>query len=212
MKRIIAFAILLAIAINSVIAQTGEPSVKKFYLEGGGGPANHNGVFAEVGAHAVLKNNWMASLSYYTFDMDPQNLPSDYQPGYTILFVIPIPNEMPSVNMTMFNIAGGKLFQVGRKTWVTAEAGVSIASGDKMSFTHQQVEYNGLYQSSNYATQKESQTTIGGVLKTDFTWAFTPYVGLSVGAFANINSIQSPVGAEFKLIAGWLNTKKKSKK
>jgi len=66
--------------------------------------------------------------------------------------------------------------------------------------------------SSNYSTQKTSQTTVGGMLRTNFNWAFSPYVGLSVGGFANLNSIQSPVGVEFKLIAGWLNTKKKSAK
>jgi len=98
---------------------------------------------------------------------------------------------------------------LGRKTWITTEAGLSIVSGEKMSFTSKPVVNDILYVSSNYSTHKESQSAVGGILKADFNWVFTPYLGLGVGAFAAVNSIQSPVGGEIKLIAGWLNTKGK---
>lgn len=57
--------------------------------------------------------------------------------------------------------------------------------------------------------KSEPKTTIGAMLKADFNWAFTPYVGLGAGAFVNISSIQNPIGGQVKLIVGWLNTKKK---
>ena len=144
--------------------------------------------------------------------MNPKNLPSDYEPGYTLILFFPIPDAMPSVRMSALNFTGGKLFPLGRKTWFTAEAGLSIVSGETFQFTLQPTVGDWAYISSNYSAQKKPHTTVGGMIKTDFNWAFTPYVGLSIGGFANMNSIQSPVGVEFKLIAGWLNTKRKSAK
>lgn len=35
-------------------------------------------------------------------------------------------------------------------------------------------------------------------------------VGVGAGAFANFNSIQSPVGGYLKIMIGWMNTKKKT--
>jgi hypothetical protein len=205
------FLLISSLATITLTAQNKPSSLTKFYIDGGGGVASHNGVFAELGATAILKKNWLASVSYYYLDMNPKNLPSNYEQGYTIIVLFPIPDAMPSVAMRVFNFTGGKIFPLGRKTWFTAEAGVSIVSGETFQFTPQPIEEDFSYVSSNYSTQKKSQTTVGGVLRTDFNWAFTPYVGLSIGGFANMNSIQSPVGLEVKLIAGWLNTKKKNK-
>jgi hypothetical protein len=39
----------------------------------------------------------------------------------------------------------------------------------------------------------------GGILKADFIWAVIPYLGLGFGGFANLNSVQSTVGLEFKM-------------
>jgi len=48
------------------------------------------------------------------------------------------------------------------------------------------------------------------MLKADFNWAFSSFAGLGGGVFANINSIQSPVGFHIKLIVGKMNREKKS--
>jgi hypothetical protein len=103
----------------------------------------------------------------------------------------------------------GKYFETGRKTWFTTEAGLSIVSGQELKFTSQPIETGFLYWSSNYSVQKENKTTIGGVLKADFNWAFLPFAGLGAGVYANFNSIQSPVGFEIKLLIGKMNTKRK---
>lgn len=211
MKKLL-FVLISSLATISLTAQNKPTGIPKFYVDGGIGGASHNGVFATLGGTAVLKNNWLASISYYNLDMNPKNLPSDYQQGQTIIIIFPFPDEMPSVKMSVVNFTGGKLFPLGRKTWITAEAGLSFVSGEKFQFTPQKVEGDLFYMSANYSAQKTRQNTVGGILRTNFNWAFTPYVGLSVGGFANFNSIQSPVGFEIKLIAGWLNTKKKSAK
>ena len=91
-------------------------------------------------------------------------------------------------------------------------SGLSVVSGEKAQFTSQPADGGWFDMSSNYSAQNTRQTAVGGMLRTDFNWAFTPYLGLSVGGFANLNSIQSPVGVEFKLIAGWMNSKNKSAK
>ena len=211
MKKLL-FVLISSLATISLTAQNKTTGIPKFYVDGGAGMTSHNGIFAALGGTAVLKNNWLASVSYYSLDMNPKNLPSNYEPGQTFVILFAFPDAMPSVKMSMVNFTGGKLFPLGRKTWITTEAGLSFVSGEEFQFTPQNVEGDLFYTSSNYSAHKTRQNTVGGMLRTDFNWAFTPYVGLSVGAFANLNSIQSPVGIEFKLIAGWLNTKKKSVK
>lgn len=190
-------------------SQTKETTVKKLYLQAGGGPASQDGSFSELGIQAVLKNNWTAKVSYQSIDMDPKGLPADYKSGYTILLVFPIPDVYPAVKMNLFSFTGGKLFEAGRRTWFTTEAGFSIINGEKINFTPQPVVQDFLYSSSNYSVKKENKTTIGAMLKADFNWSFLPFLGLGAGAFANFNSIQSPVGFQLKLICGWMNLKSK---
>ena len=208
MKKVL-LLLVVSFATVSLFAQTETSTFKKFYADGGGGISSYQGGFGTFGVTAVLKNDWIASMSSYSFDINPKTLPSNYETGYTIFIIFPIPDEMPSQHLKLFNITAGKLFQSGRKTWFSTEAGLSIVNGEKFHFTSQEIKSDWFYTSSNYSTQKESSTTAGLMLKSNFTWACTPYCGFSVGAFANLNSIQSPVGVEFKLIAGWLNTKRK---
>jgi hypothetical protein len=211
MKQVTIIALLLAFAMTS-FAQSKETTFKKFYMDLGTGFASHNGILAlEFAATAVLNNNWTASISYSLLDMNPKNLPADYESGYTLVILFPVPDAMPSVKLHLVNLNAGKLFALGRKTWVTTQAGLSIGSGQKMTFTAQQVEEHGLHFSSNYSSTSKSQTAIGGALKADFNWAIIPYLGIGVGAFANVNSVQSAAGGEIKLIFGWLNTKKVKK-
>ncbi len=208
MKRTLILTISVVFAISSC-GQGRNDSLKKLYLEGGFGPASHNGVFAQIGIRGVLKNNWVASLSFYTVEMDPKNLPADYKQGYTLVSMIPIPDEMPSTRLKLFNVTGGRYFHLGRKTWLTAEAGLSVGGGESFHFTSQQVQTDWFHISSNYSVEKKKEALIGAMVRSDFTWAFSPWVGLSVGGFVNMNSLQSPAGVELKLIAGWLNRERK---
>src|SRR5580765_4346659 len=144
MKKLL-FLLIASVTTLFLSAQTKPTNIKKFYVEGGIGATNHNGVFANLGATAVLQNNWMASISYYHLDMNPQNLPSNYERGYTLILIFPIPDAMPSVKMSQVNFTAGRFFPLGRKTWFTTEAGLSVVTGEKMSFTSQPVEENWAY-------------------------------------------------------------------
>ena len=190
-------------------AQVTEKPLTKLYLELAAGPTTNNGTFGGLGLQGILKNNWVATFSYQNLDIDPKNLPSGYEQGYTLIFIFPLPDEWPNTTMNIISFTGGKRFGSGRKTWFTTEAGISVISGEEFSFTKQPVSSNGFYTSSNYSVKKEAKTTVGAMLKADFNWAFTPYVGLGAGAFVNFSSLQTPVGGHIKLIVGWLNTKKK---
>ena len=212
MKKLL-FLLISSLATFPLYAQNSSNPFKKIYIDGGAGPASHNGAYAQLGLKGVLKNNWTASISYYAVDMDPKNLPADYEPGVTLLLIFPVPDAMPSVNMKLINFTGGRYFELGRKTWFTADAGISIVTAKKLEFTRKPATTNDwFYFPSNYSTEETSQFTIGGIIRTDFTWAFARYFGMGVGAFANVNSIQSPVGFEFKLMAGALRGKKMSRK
>ena len=200
--------LLLCLVCSVTFSQAKEKPIKKIYLQVAAGLSNHSGAFYEAGIQAVLKNNWVTTFSYHGIEMNPKNLPSDYERGYVYL-IFPFYDEFPVTKMDLFSFTAGKFFEAGRKIWFTTEAGFSIVNGEMVNFSKQPVAWDGIYKSSNYSVKKEKKTTIGGMLKADFNWAVLPYVGLGAGIFANFNSIQSPVGGQIKLIIGWLNSKKK---
>jgi len=209
MKKIMSLPLLLTLATVSFCQQTDgqakQSGFKKIYFQAGAGINSPNGVSSNLGVQAVLKNNWVATVSYQRIEMNAKNIPADYEPELNFIILDPLPtNDMKVINFTM-----GKYFATGRKTWFTTEAGLAVVSGQELKFTSQPIETGFLYWSSNYSVQKENKTTIGGVLKADFNWAFLPFAGLGAGVFANFNSIQSPVGFELKLLIGKMNTKRK---
>jgi hypothetical protein len=144
--------------------------------------------------------------------MNPKNLPSDYEQGFTVIFLIPIPDAMPAVDMNVVSFTAGKILPVSRKVWFSGEAGISIVSGETMNFTRQSSTSTGFffdYIPSNYSYTSEKKSTMGAMLKADFNWAFCRFAGLGLSAHANLNSIQSTTGLEFKLLVGNLAKKKK---
>ena len=130
--------------------------------------------------------------------------------GYTLFLLLPIPDSHPEMAVKFYNISGGKLFELGRSFWLTTEGGLSWVKGEELRFSRQaEVSDGWFYTSSNYAIAKEEKTGVGALLKADITWAFSSFAGLGIGAYAQVNGIQSPVGGEFKLIIGWMNRKPK---
>ncbi len=205
------YLIVVAIFVVSVISVNGQNTpehLPKYYLHIGGGPSIHNGAFADFGGTTIFQNKWIASVSYQNFDMNASNLPADYQEGYTTVLIFPFSDEMPSITMTSVNLMTGRYFPLGRKTWITAQGGLALTRGDKLTFTRQPVESNSWYVSSNYDVHKESASGAGAIIQADFIWAFVPYVGIGAGVFANMNSVQSTVGLQFKLVGGWMNSKR----
>ncbi len=189
-----------------VFVSNGQTSaISKFYLQGGIGAVNYSGGSADVGFQAIFKNKWSATLSYQSLTMDPKNKPSDYQAENGYVLFMPYINEVDT-RMSIVSLTAGRYFKLGKKTWATTEGGLSYVTGEKVTFNRTEVVSSNIIiagsTSSNYKTTKESRSTVGIALKADLNWAFASFMGLGCGVFTNINSIQSPIGFQVKLIVG----------
>ena len=213
MKKTVSLTLLLGFITVSFCQQTSNEakhsSIKKFYLQAGTGGATSNGISLDFGIQTVLKKNLTANISYKLVEMNPKNLPDDYEPGVTYIFIFPFYDELPFNDMGILSLTLGKCFETGRKTWFTIEGGLSLVSGQKMEFTSQPVVSDNFYESSNYSVKSEDKTGFGVMLKSDFNWAILPFAGLGASVYADFNSLQSPLGFEIKLICGKLRQHKK---
>ena len=211
-NRIFSCIIFLAF-ITTATGQT--KALNKYYLQGGAGWASHDGSTYDISMQGIFKNKWSATLSYQELSMTPKNLPSDYQPETGYIFFIPYSYTVDA-NMSLISLTAGRYFKMGRNTWATTEAGLSYVSGEKVSFQRSQVtSFDALIAastSSNYSSTKEKSSTVGLMMRTDVNWAFSSFMGLGAGVFANINSIQSPIGFNIKLMVGNMGREKKSKR
>jgi hypothetical protein len=215
-KTLINRIFLCIVSLAFMITATGQTkALNKFYLQGGAGLGTHESGSYDLGIQAIFKNKWSATLSYQELSMSPKNKPADYQgeTGYALFIFY---NDEVTASMNLINLTAGRYFKLGRNTWATTEAGLSYVSGEKVSFQHSQVTSTNLIffasTSSNYTTTKENKSSVGFMMKSDVNWAFSSFMGLGAGVFANINSIQSPIGFHIKLLVGNMGREKKSRK
>lgn len=186
-------------------AQTKQTSLQKIYAQSGGGAATGQGYSGSLAVQTVWKGDWSATASFHSISMRPGNLPGDYEPGH----FFGIPDNYPESVLSIYSIAAGKRLGKGRTTWFTTEAGLSYVKGEEFTFRPQSTEGTFLSSRANYSSTTKSVSGIGVLLKADFTWAFASFAGLGAGVYADINSVQSPVGIELKLVAGWMNREPK---
>ena len=195
-------------------AQTNKNPLTKFYLQGAAGASTRSGGNTELSLQGVVHKKWSFTLSYHYLNMQPKNLPADYQAETGVVLFIPYTDNV-EVNMKLFSVTAGKYFPLGRNSWVTTEAGISIVNGEKASFqktTSQDISFLFFWgTTSNYKTTIEKKTAVGGMLRADYNWAFSSFMGLGAGVFANFNSIQSPMGFNLKLTVGAMGRHKKLK-
>lgn len=215
--------VLLLISLITATAQTVK-TVTKCYLQAGAGGGSFNSNSSDLSLQAIIKNKWSVSLSYQTLDMRPNNIPGDYKPatGEGAIFLIPYSytKGVDNTQMNLVTLAGGKYFKTGRNTWATTEAGVSLVKGEKVNFNPISVRSGSSnyiigwedYTTSNYETTVQNKTTVGAMAKADFNWAFASFMGIGAGVFANLNSIQSPVGFHVKLMVGFMGREKRNKR
>ena len=89
MKKITISTLLVFFGIISFCQQTNtegkKSAVKKIYLQAGTGPTSSNGALIDFGVQAILKSNWTISISYQVIEMNPKNLPDDYERGVTYI-------------------------------------------------------------------------------------------------------------------------------
>ena len=215
-KTLINRLFLCIMSLAFIITATGQTkTMNKFYLQAGAGGGTHEAASYDLGIQTIFKNKWSATLSYHEFDMDPKNLPSDYEPETGYIFIFPYSYTVQA-NMKIVSLTAGRSFKMGRNTWATTEAGLSYVSGEKISFQHSEVTSSFLIiaasNSSNYTSTKEKKSAVGFMMQTDINWAFSSFMGLGAGVFANVNSIQSPIGFHLKLLVGNMGREKKNRK
>jgi len=215
-KKLVNRIFLCIMSLAFITTATGQTkTINKFYLQASAGGGTHDAGSYDLGIQTIFKNKWSATLSYHEFDMEPKNLPSDYEPETGYIFFIPFTYTVQT-NMKIVSLTAGRYFKMGRNTWATTEAGLSYVSGEKVSFQHSEVTSSFLIiaasNSSNYTSTKEKKSTVGFMMQTDVNWAFSSFMGLGAGVFANVNSIQSPIGFHIKLLVGNMGREKKNRK
>jgi hypothetical protein len=207
------FIIFLCFPFLNATAQNSKP-ISKIYLEGGLGGGNYKSYTADLGLKMILKNKWSMNLSYKYLEMDPKNLPSDYIPETGYLLFFPITNWI-TTEMQMVSLTAGKYFKLSRNVWSTTEGGLSYVKGEKINFQKvQQTSTNIIIAesiSSNYKTVRENTSTVGVMMQADINWAFASFMGVGAGVFTNLNSIQSPIGFNIKLLVGNMGRERKRK-
>jgi hypothetical protein len=192
------------------------PDIQKIYADFSAGGVSNKGAFASAGVQAVWKNDWVTTFSYHSIDMQPKNLPSDYERGYSVFLFIPIPSAMPNVDMNIYSLTAGRYIKSGKNTWFTTNAGLSLVNANQLKFSRRMDDPSWTFgfvgeEASNYTYSEEKKTSLGAMVNADFNWAFASFAGLGAGVFTNLNSIQSPVGFSIKLIVGKTGWEKRNK-
>lgn len=190
-------------------------TISKIYLQAEAGGGTYKSTDAGFGLKTIIHNKWSMTLSYKAMEMKPKNLPSDYQPETGYVFFIPYTYEV-TTDMKMINLSAGRYFNLGKNFWATTEGGLSYVKGEKVNFERTEpVSGNIIIVStttSNYNSTKENKSTMGAILQADINWGFASFMGLGAGVYANINSVQSPVGIHLKLLIGKTGRVKKHKR
>lgn len=209
----VSVGILVCASALTSTAQNSRPLSKIYLQTGAGGGTNKSNDF-DLGLKTVLNNKWSVTLSYKSLEMKPKNMPSDYQPETGYLFFIPYTYDVTTA-MTLVSITAGKYFTLGKNFWATTEGGLSYVKGEKVNFDPTQSTTSSIIivttTSSNYNITKQNRSTAGAMFQADVNWAFTSFMGLGAGVYANVNSVQSPVGFNVKLLIGKMGREKKHK-
>src|SRR5258708_5664890 len=87
-------------------AQKHENPITKFYLQGAAGASTRSGDNTELSLQGVIHNKWSFTLSYHDLNMEPKNLPADYQAETGVVLFIPY-TDNAEVNMKLFSVTAG---------------------------------------------------------------------------------------------------------
>ena len=58
---------------------------------------------------------------------------------------------------------------------------------------------------------RKKKSGVGVMMQADINWAFASFMGLGAGVYVNLNSVQSPIGFNIKLLVGKMGREKKHK-
>ncbi len=186
-----------------------ESFISKVWVEGSAGSAGKDGAFTKFGVQTVFKDKWIGSISYYYASMNLKGTPADYKPSEELFLIFPASSGTPRQRLNVTNFMVGRFFKYDESVFFSGSAGLSIVKGDKATFTPQPVitttDWLGYSSTSNYKVNTVHRTVAGGVIEADMLWAFCPFAAIGPGVYANINSIQSHVGFEWKIVLGWMH-------
>ncbi|MEO6221596.1 MAG: hypothetical protein ABIO81_14280 [Ginsengibacter sp.] len=207
----LALSFFLSASFLTVFAQ--EPkTLNKIYLQMGAGGGTFNSIDGGFAATAIIKNKSSITLSYHHLEMKPKNQPSDYQAETGYVFFIPYTNQITS-NMDFVSLTAGKFYRLSKKIWATTEGGLSYTRGEKVEYKKAQSVSSTIIiaetTTSNYTTTKENKSVLGVMLQSDINWAFCSFIGVGAGVYANLNSVQSPIAFQIKLLIGKMGRENK---
>src|SRR6186713_2414066 len=131
-KTLINRTFLCIMSLAFIITASGQTkTMNKFYLQAGAGGGNHEAASYDLGIQTIFKNKWSATLSYHEFDMDPKNLPSDYEPETGYILFIPFTYTVQA-NMKIVSLTAGRSFKMGRNTWQQRKLVCPMLVGKKL--------------------------------------------------------------------------------
>ena len=178
----------------------------------------------ELGLTLVIRNKLSISLSNHNMDINPSNLPGDFEPGHSegmaLFFPYSGPDLNPSINCKIYSLTMGRYFSLGKRSWFQLEGGPSFISGEKAKFKKQAVTsgyYNYLlgyesYTRSNYTMTRERKQGLGALMRADIQHAVSRNLALGFTLATEISSVQSPLFMEVRMLTGYFGLPKKSKK
>lgn len=177
----------------------------------------------EAGISLVVRNKLSISFSRHAMNINPSNLPGDFEPGHKdgVAFFFPYsgPDLDPSVNCEIYSLTIGRHFPLGKKSWFQLEGGPSFITGDKASFRKQSVTsgytnyflgYDN-YTTSNYTMTTERKQGLGLLMRADIQHAISRHIAIGFTIAAETSSVQSPVFMEIRMLGGHLGLPKKAK-
>ena len=178
------FTIAVLYASHPCIGQPVHPwSVRRAYLNGS---ASINGT-ASLQFNTHFKNKWVGFIGYEAANPESKNLPSDYQPAISYLFILGWEDPIPTDHYSMVTTGMGRVLTAASdKAWVMATGGISIGKYKEVKYQPQPETQSGIMfllgqTSSNYRTTTESQTMVGLSLGVEGHVNLARFIALSSG-------------------------------
>lgn len=189
------------------VAQLSKPASNGYYGQIALGNGSHN-IF-NVSLNHINKRGFSVSFHNTIETRNSKNVPSDYEPGWMVIFGDGIPNVTLTIGTLMFGKVledKSRLFQFdlrGGICYGAIERPVNFVKKSSNSFL--------FGQSSHYEYEIKKNNFIGLVVNPTVNLNVAKYVGFSAGIRSNINAQTVTMGAEFGLMLGFIRTPRQTK-
>lgn len=187
------------------VAQLSKPISNGYYGQIALGNGSHN-IF-NVSLNHINKRGFSVSLHNTIETRNSKNVPSDYKPGWMVIFGDGIPN----VTITTATLMLGKVLEDKSKLFqFDLRGGICYGTIERpINFVKKSYYFFGSVTYYDYELQKNS--FIGLVVNPTVNLNIAKYVGFSAGIRSNINAQTVTIGAEFGLMLGFIRTPRQTK-